>query len=1215
MNMTDLTTDNMPAAQAPQDDEAARLQRAYQRADARLAIMQKAGTLGQIDQAIRQRRKLQDPSDPTSDQAFNDRAELSQMEGQDGAGVVERTARAASLGAAKAAFETKDFVMGEPSQAEKSDIRKSFEAQDRALGEISAGYSLTSGVSQMVTGLIGAGKLMAPLKIAKYSRPASEVAKGAAAGAVVLDPHEERLSNLIESFPDLQNPVTEYLAAKPTDSAAEGRFKNALESIGADLMLVGAVKAFKYLRAGKTAEAAKEITALEKAQAANKQAFGLPEAPSVGSEVRAPQKSAEPNARPQVEPETVAVETPQQVPPASAAQQAADRAGSSPKATDESVSAPSGDILTAPGPKPFDVTPDAVGSILKGTAAEMDAIKQYGSRQAAAEAGAALSRGARLPWQKLTGPEEVQVFLDNAAASLKAQMDAAKGGAVLTDKALRDKVGSMADFFGEHPDLFMGQLAEAGQNASQMVARMEAGYLTANAMTQDAFTTATKIRNGILDDWGGDAVRAQEALRTQIKTAMNLLAAAKAISSNSGRALRRMRGSFQLTPEDLARVDKLDGRQLADLLHTTNGDPKLLAQAVNPSFLSRATDEATFLLQNNLLWNYPTHIWNMAGSALMVVGRPTEKLLGSVAIGGQAGSILRRQALKEYAATVSALGDGWTALVETFKRGDSILAPHNTEYHGNGGITLPPLTWKPIRSITDLAENAFAAANYRTLIGLPTRSLGAVDEFFKTLRYRAVVQADAAVEAESRGLAGSDLKAFVESRLADAIDPSTGQARNARALREAQITTFQQDLIEGSVGSTVQMVRSRHPILGLVLPFVKTPINALRYGWKLTPGLNLVQQEFRDALRGLSGPEAQAQAVGQMTLGSMFMGLAATLALNGKITGAGPSDLEARKHLEATGWKPLSFVLEDAKGNKQFVPMGRLDQVGMAFSMAATLTEALRFDQDGMASSEHGTGIQALGVALAKNFSDRTFLANINQALQVLTSPEKRAGGLLADTAGNLIPASGLLKAGNPDPYLRDAQGFIDRMLKTMPGYSSTLAPVRDAFGDPVARQMGLTTSSEADAVEAEHSRIILETGKSIGKPSFELEGVDLRDITLTKGKYAGRNAYDVLQELSGHLPGQPSLKATLAKIIKSQTYQDLVDGDPEIPGTRIRALSLTTDRYRKAAKMVFLQEHPELHSLIGARQREVRGAVLKKQAQRGQPGAAASAILQAISP
>lgn len=1205
----DQTTNSL---QAPEADEAATVQRAFTRADARLAALQKAGKLDQIETILRQRRQLQNPSDPTSDQSLQDRAELAKMEGPDGASVVERTARAASLGVAKAGFETGDFLMGEPAQADKSDIRKSFESQDRALGQESIGYSLTSGVSQMVTGLIGAGKLMAPLKLAKYSRLGYEVAKGALAGAVVLDPHEERLSNLVEEFPDLQNPVTEYLAAKPGDSAAEGRFKNALESIGADLTLVGAVKVIKFLRAGDTRAAAKEIKALE-AYEANRQAFGLPEELSVGGEVRAPKPKvrvkAGSNSAASVE------QMPSADTPKAPIAQRLNAGASDSSPLHGSPSASSADSMVTSTLQGFDVTPDAVGSILKGTADELDAIKQYGSRQAAAEAGAALSRGARLPWQKLTGPEEVQVFLDNAAASLKAQMDATKGGTVLTDQALRDKVGSMADFFGEHPDLFMGQLAEAGQNASQMVARMEAGYLTANAMTQDAFTTATKIRNGILDDWGGDAVRAQEALRTQIKTAMNLLAAAKAISSNSGRALRRMRGSFQLTPEDLARVDKLDGRQLADLLHTTKGDPKLLAQAVNPSFLRRATDEATFLLQNNLLWNYPTHVWNMVGSALMVVGRPTEKYLGSLAIGGQAGSILRRQALKEYAATVSALSDGWTALVETFKRGDSILAPHNTEYHGNGGITLPSLTWKPGRSITDLAENAFIAANYRTLIGLPTRSLGAVDEFFKTLRYRAVVQADAAVEAESRGLTGADLRAFVESRLADAIDPNTGQARNARALREAQVTTFQQDLIEGSVGATVQMVRSRHPILGLVLPFVKTPINALRYGWKLTPGLNLVQQEFRDALRGVRGEEEKAQALGQMTLGSIFMGIAAVLTINGKITGAGPSDPGARKHLESTGWKPLSFVLEDTKGDKQFVPMGRLDQVGLAFSMAATLTEALQFDQDGSVSGDHEVGIQALGVALAKNFSDRTFLANINQALQAVTSPDRRLKGLLADTAGNLIPASGLLKAGNPDPYLRDAQRFLDRMLKTMPGYSTTLPPVRDAFGDPVTRQIGLTTSSEADAVEAEHGRIILETGKSIGKPSFELEGVDLRDITLTKGKYAGRNAYDVLQELSGHLPGQPSLKATLAKIIESQAYQDLVDGDPEIPGTRIRALSITTDRYRKAAKMVFLQENPELHSLIGVRQREVRGAVLQKKAQRGQPEAAASAILQAISP
>lgn len=64
-------------------------------------------------------------------------------------------------------------------------------------------------------------------------------------------PHEERLSNLVQSFEVLQNPVTEYLQDSPDDSAAEGRLKNVLEGL-----LLGALtepfahslRALKYAR-------------------------------------------------------------------------------------------------------------------------------------------------------------------------------------------------------------------------------------------------------------------------------------------------------------------------------------------------------------------------------------------------------------------------------------------------------------------------------------------------------------------------------------------------------------------------------------------------------------------------------------------------------------------------------------------------------------------------------------------------------------------------------------------------------------------------------------------------------------------------------------------------------------------------------------------------------------------------------------------------------
>lgn len=99
------------------------------------------------------------------------------------------------------------------------------------------------------------------------------------------------------------------------------------------------------------------------------------------------------------------------------------------------------------------------------------------------------------------------------------------------------------------------------------------------------------------------------------------------------------------------------------------------------------------------------------------------------------------------------------------------------------------------------------------------------------------------------------------------------------------------------------------------------------------PGLNLLQREYRDALRGAKGAEAQVQAAGQMPPGSLFTGLAATLALEGKITGAGPTDANLRQQLAATGWQPYSYVLEGEDGERRYIPIGRLDPAGMVFAL------------------------------------------------------------------------------------------------------------------------------------------------------------------------------------------------------------------------------------------------------------------------------------------
>ena len=112
--------------------------------------------------------------------------------------------------------------------------------------------ALTRGVSQFLIGFIPVFKT---LKFIKPISKMGELGKGAIAGGItdftVFAPHEERLSNLVQSFKELQNPVTEYLQADPDDSAAEGRLKNVLEGLligGLAESFTHSLRALKYSR-------------------------------------------------------------------------------------------------------------------------------------------------------------------------------------------------------------------------------------------------------------------------------------------------------------------------------------------------------------------------------------------------------------------------------------------------------------------------------------------------------------------------------------------------------------------------------------------------------------------------------------------------------------------------------------------------------------------------------------------------------------------------------------------------------------------------------------------------------------------------------------------------------------------------------------------------------------------------------------------------------
>jgi hypothetical protein len=115
--------------------------------------------------------------------------------------------------------------------------------------------------AQFFTELAGVGKATAPIKALAEGSAAATAATTAGQGALAtflgFEPDQGRISDLfVQHFPNLKNPVTDFLASDPNDGEAVGRFKNALEGAGLGLASDGVLKLFAAARAAKPGAAA-----------------------------------------------------------------------------------------------------------------------------------------------------------------------------------------------------------------------------------------------------------------------------------------------------------------------------------------------------------------------------------------------------------------------------------------------------------------------------------------------------------------------------------------------------------------------------------------------------------------------------------------------------------------------------------------------------------------------------------------------------------------------------------------------------------------------------------------------------------------------------------------------------------------------------------------------------------------------------------------------
>jgi hypothetical protein len=129
--------------------------------------------------------------------------------------------------------------------------------------------SALEGIAQFATGFIplgGVGSFAGLLpELAEGAGLAANVGRAALGTGITafaaFEGHDKRLSDLIQSVPALQNPVSAFLASNESDSELYGRLKNGLEQAGLAAALEPLFYGLKAFKAKKVAAAEKSATA------------------------------------------------------------------------------------------------------------------------------------------------------------------------------------------------------------------------------------------------------------------------------------------------------------------------------------------------------------------------------------------------------------------------------------------------------------------------------------------------------------------------------------------------------------------------------------------------------------------------------------------------------------------------------------------------------------------------------------------------------------------------------------------------------------------------------------------------------------------------------------------------------------------------------------------------------------------------------------------
>ena len=414
------------------------------------------------------------------------------------------------------------------------------------------------------------------------------------------------------------------------------------------------------------------------------------------------------------------------------------------------------------------------------------------------------------------------------------------------------------------------------------------------------------------------------------------------------------------------------------------------------------------------------------------------------------------------------------------------------------------------------------------------------------------------------------LASYMQARNLKKITP----AARAFAMKRALEATFRAD--SKAANAILRFVKTGGVVgkaAGVVMPFVKTPINIAKESFAYSP-LGMGKSLLVDTYRVAKGKLDATQYIRNISKGIVgtaisalgFM-LAKGLLIDGvELVGGWPEDEKEREALKAQGFQPFSLKINDT-----YFPLSWMQPISVPLFMGVTIADATETDE-GLTWSSTAD----IAKVLFDSVAEISPLSGVQDAFTYKADIGEVAIGVGTSLASQMIPAVGKQASKVLDPKIYEmfkgdpltqtknqaVKGIpgLDALLETI-GVDTDIAQKINIWGEPVKQSDNILEraalnflspatpiTSKSDATTDEIMRLYKATKNGDVFPTFyDKRTIDTAAVRKITGESLKLSAKE-LQEMKEGI-GRSS-KAAVEKYLKSEQYQD--DSDTE----RVKTIS-----------------------------------------------------------